>query len=72
MKMKRCYSFRAMLCALLLCALLLCGCSRRGAHMPKHRKSRRCNCPTFSYLSVPADATAPATVAYVYPTLFFL
>lgn len=25
------------------------GCSDKGVHMPKHRKRRHCDCPTFSY-----------------------
>lgn len=33
---------------LMVCALLLSGCSRKGVHMPKHRKVRHCNCPTFA------------------------
>ena len=40
--------------SLMLAAMLLAfaaGCSSsKGAHMPKHRKRRHCNCPTFSYL----------------------
>ena len=27
--------------------VMLAGCSRKGVHMNKHRKSRKCNCPTF-------------------------
>lgn len=33
---------------MLMALLLLCSCSNKGAHMPKHRKKRHCNCPTFS------------------------
>lgn len=33
--------------AMLVATLLLAGCSRKGVHMSKHRKSRKCNCPTF-------------------------
>lgn len=33
---------------MLVAATLLAGCSRKGIHMSKHRKSRKCNCPTFS------------------------
>lgn len=44
--------------ALLLLAaflgLLAAGCSNKGIHMPKHRKRRHCNCPTFSE-SLPRD-----------------
>ena len=32
----------------LTAALMLTGCSNKGIHMSKHRKSRKCNCPTFS------------------------
>ena len=34
--------------AMLVATLLLAGCSRKGVHMSKHRKSRKCNCPTFA------------------------
>ncbi|MCR5065951.1 MAG: hypothetical protein K6A67_09335 [Bacteroidales bacterium] len=34
--------------SLLVLALLSTGCSRKGIHMSKHRKSRKCNCPTFT------------------------
>lgn len=27
---------------------LVSGCSSKGVHMPKHRKRRHCDCPTFS------------------------
>ncbi|MBP5327105.1 MAG: hypothetical protein J6Y98_04250 [Bacteroidales bacterium] len=30
------------------CLLLATACSNRGIHMSKHRKSRKCNCPTFA------------------------
>lgn len=36
---------------LILAAFLLmfaAGCSNKGIHMPKHRKRRHCNCPTFA------------------------
>ncbi len=35
----------------LLAILLLAfaaGCSSKGVHMPKHRKRRHCDCPTFT------------------------
>jgi hypothetical protein len=35
----------------LLAILLLAfaaGCSSKGVHMPKHRKRRHCDCPTFA------------------------
>lgn len=28
--------------------MLAAGCSNKGVQMPKHRKRRHCNCPTFS------------------------
>ena len=30
----------------------LASCSDKGVHMPKHRKRRNCDCPTFSYNSI--------------------
>lgn len=33
---------------LMTTVLLFSGCSNRGIHMSKHRKSRKCNCPTFT------------------------
>ncbi len=59
MNMKRRNAIFAPLCLLLVAALLLGSCSRRGAHMPKHRKSRRCNCPSFSYHAMPSPAAMP-------------
>ncbi|MBQ6956764.1 MAG: hypothetical protein IJP80_09145 [Bacteroidales bacterium] len=32
----------------LMAAIVLSGCSRKGIHMSKHRKSRKCDCPTFT------------------------
>lgn len=42
---------------LLALCLLLCSCSNKGIHMSKHRKSRKCNCPTFSenFMANPND-----------------
>jgi hypothetical protein len=40
----------------LLAILLLAfaaGCSSKGVHMPKHRKRRHCDCPTFSETQIP-------------------
>ena len=36
------------LLALLLLSFLA-SCSNKGVHMPKHRKRRHCDCPTFAY-----------------------
>ena len=58
-KMKHTYRNTALL---LLGALLLsfaAGCSSRGVHMPKHRKRRHCDCPTFS--EVRSEAAAKGT-----------
>ena len=38
------------------------GCSDKGVHMPKHRKRRHCDCPTFS-LYTPPDNAEPASLA---------
>lgn len=35
------------------------GCSNKGIHMPKHRKRRHCNCPTFS------EALPHDTISYM-------
>ena len=42
------YLIKSMAVALLVATLLLAGCSRKGVHMSKHRKSLKCNCPTFA------------------------
>ena len=39
------------------------GCSDKGVHMPKHRKRRHCDCPTFA--AVPTSQPTPPTTAYV-------
>ena len=43
----------------LLTATLLAAtaCSPKGVHMPKHRKSRNCNCPTFGQ-AIPQERSA--------------
>ena len=46
----------------LLMAGFLCSCSPR-TQMPKHRKRRHCNCPTFS-LSTPSPTPDTTTCAY--------
>lgn len=56
--MKRRSRLSVAACLLLSAALLLGGCSRRGAHMPRHRKSRHCDCPSFSLLPPPAASGA--------------
>ena len=32
----------------LVALLLTAGCSSKGVRMPKHRKQRHCDCPTFT------------------------
>jgi len=44
---------RTLLASLVL-AGLLASCSSKGVHMPKHRKRRNCDCPTFS-LTIPTS-----------------
>ena len=41
----------------ILVSLLTASCSRKGVHMSKHRKSRKCNCPTFSETLVEPSLT---------------
>lgn len=36
-------------CLMAVAMVLLASCSNKGVHMSKHRKSRKCNCPTFAY-----------------------
>ena len=41
----------------------LAACSDKGVHMPKHRKRRNCDCPTFALTTPPPDAyTAVRTI----------
>ena len=44
------HTHRNILLVLLAIMLLatLAACSSKGVHMPKHRKRRNCDCPTFS------------------------
>lgn len=41
-------SVRILMAVVLSAVVLLSSCSRKGVHMSKHRKSRKCNCPTFA------------------------
>ena len=45
---RKCFFMKSAAVAMLVATLLLAGCSRKGVHMSKHRKSRKCNCPTFA------------------------
>lgn len=40
---------------------LLASCSDKGVHMPKHRKRRHCDCPTFA-LNTPPQPDADITI----------
>lgn len=42
------YLIKSAAVVMLVATLMLAGCSRKGVHMSKHRKSRKCNCPTFA------------------------
>ncbi|MBQ3983114.1 MAG: hypothetical protein II633_05010 [Bacteroidales bacterium] len=47
---------RRTLSLLFLSVLLLAfmaSCSNKGVHMPKHRKRRHCDCPTFAQMVTP-------------------
>lgn len=46
--------------AIVLAALAASACSSKGVRMPKHRRTRHCNCPTFAE-SLP---TPPSSAAY--------
>ena len=54
------------LLALLLFAFLA-ACSSKGVHMPKHRKRRHCDCPTFSE----AKSANPMPGTTYTPTLYY-
>ena len=53
------YLIKSAAVAMLVATLMLAGCSRKGVHMSKHRKSRKCNCPTFAENRV-ETSTLPA------------
>lgn len=44
----------------LVLTLLLSSCSNKGVHMSKHRRSRHCDCPTFSQ-AIAAQVAGNAT-----------
>ena len=51
---------------------LMASCSDKGVHMPKHRKRRHCDCPTFA-LGVRASSPAfPGLQGFEYGGLDFL
>lgn len=53
-----------LLMAVLVLAGLLASCSDKGVHMPKHRKRRHCDCPTFALATpLPSPAT-DGTILY--------
>ena len=45
---RKIYLIKSAAVAMLVATLLLAGCSRKGVYMSKHRKSHKCNCPTFA------------------------
>ncbi len=51
--------------AVLAAALLLTACSRRNVNMSKHRKSRKCNCPTFTERHPDNSIDTASTINYV-------
>lgn len=49
----------------LLLLSFLASCSNKGVHMPKHRKRRHCDCPTFAYSTTPQhSASEDGTILY--------
>ena len=45
----------------ILLLLFAAGCSSKGVHMPKHRKRRHCDCPTFAIVLPPQPTSLTAT-----------
>ena len=45
----------------LLLLAFVAGCSSKGVHMPKHRKRRHCDCPTFATIPSPQPTLPTAT-----------
>ncbi|MBP5189930.1 MAG: hypothetical protein J6031_03325 [Bacteroidales bacterium] len=60
---QRTHILRTVAAAMIIASLLLASCSRKGVHMSKHRKSRKCNCPTFAerYQGNSIDSTSTIT-----------
>ncbi len=60
------HALRTLSLALLAVLLLsfLAGCSRKGVHMPKHRKRRHCDCPTFVMNWTTTPDSADGTLRY--------
>ena len=48
----------------LLLLSFLASCSNKGVHMPKHRKRRHCDCPTFAYTTPQHPTTEDGTILY--------
>lgn len=42
----------------------LASCSNKGVHMPKHRKRRHCDCPTFAQNLPATPNTDDGTLRY--------
>lgn len=48
----------------LLLLAFLAACSNKGVHMPKHRKRRHCDCPTFAYTAPQHPTPEDGTILY--------
>lgn len=63
---------RNILLALLAMMLLttLAACSNKGVRMPKHRKRRHCDCPTFTetYTSSPYNTNSTCLLTNISPS----
>lgn len=55
---------KILLLFLLSVAMMCVSCSRKGVHMHKNRKSRHCNCPTFSQTVTQQPGASQNTVCY--------
>lgn len=55
--MKRSVAILRTITAVFVVILLLSSCSRKNINMSKHRKSRKCNCPTFAENRVDDSST---------------
>lgn len=48
----------------LLLLAFFAACSDKGVHMPKHRKRRHCDCPTFALSSPAPTPSTYGTILY--------
>lgn len=49
---------------MLVAALFLTACSRKNVNMSKHRKSRKCNCPTFTERQIDSAIDTTSSITY--------